>query len=165
MDLSYVLYDTLSTGTAAFESLLFQVAQGADTTHTEDFTNMRGAGSLPSSEKFTIKTLGVSIDPAITPADISKLFVGSFLQLRVYDQVLLWVPLVYCIWHAGWQGFSNLTAAAGLYATGSLDYGFMLENPIELPPGAKFAVRVKSTQATAASTKVVVGLQGILTLP
>lgn len=165
MDLSYVLFDTQPTGTAAFDAILFQNAQGADATHTEDFTNMRGAGSLPSSEKFTLNKLSVAFSPAITPADIIGVATASLIQVRLYDQVVLYLPLAFAFDESAYSGFNNLAAAAGLQVTGIFANGFMLDKPIEIPGGAKFAVRIKTTVATAASTKLIVGLNGTLSLP
>jgi len=165
MDLSYTLFDTQATGTAAFDAVLFQVAQGADATHTEDFTNMRGAGSLPSSEKFVCEHVGVAFSPAVAAADIAAIAVASLLQLRLYDQVVLYIPLVFAFYKSGYSGFNNLAAGAGLQATGIYEQGYKLDKPIEIPGGAKFAARVKTTVATAASTKLLVSLTGTLSLP
>lgn len=165
MDLSYVFFDTLSTGTAAFDTLLFQVAQGGDSTHTEDYTNSKGAGSFPAGQKFTVKKISVAFDPAITPADLSKIAIGSFIQLRVNDQVLFWSPLSYVFGKSGYQGFSNQAAAATLAAAGVISEGFDFETPVEIAGGVSFAVRIKTTQATAASTKLVCSMRGVFTMP
>ena len=165
MDLSYVLFDTQPTGTAVFDALLFQTAQGGDVTHTEDFTNMRGAGSLPSEEKFMLERIGISNDPAQGAADFSKLLVASLLQIRVNNQIVFWSPLPALLVASKWTGYSNLTAAAGLSVTGSLQDGYTLDKPIQIDGGRKFDIRIKTTQATAVSTKLVIHLFGTLSLP
>jgi len=162
-DRRYILYDSLATGTAAFDTLLFQVASGADTTHTETFTNMRGAGSLPATEKFTLQRIGVVIPPTLAPADYAALLGGSLLQFRLLNQVLVWIPLVAAIEYSKTNAFYTLATAANQNAFGFLHDGFALDPAIDIAGGEKFDVRVKTTAATAASYTLVVCLDGILT--
>lgn len=162
-DLSYVFFDTVATGTAAFDALLFQVARGADATHTDDFTNMVSSGAFPAGQKFVIDHIGVIIEPALTPADADALFHASLLQVLINSQVDFWCPLTEVVDNSGWTGFNNLAAGAGLQVTGSFSDGFMLKIPINVDGGVGFGVRIKTTVATAVSSKLVCSLTGTYT--
>jgi len=164
-DYSYILYDTAVFGAvASAESILFQLPQGADATHTEAFTNMRGAAQLPVSESFTIDTVAVHPDHALVNADIEAVWRGAFLQLRVADQNLLWVPLVACAWRAGYGGHFGQAAAANLGLIGREGDGFKLAIPIVLPGGTAFRVRVVQGPAVTAASNMKVDLIGTLSI-
>jgi hypothetical protein len=162
-DLSYVFFDTVVTGTAVFDALLFQVARGADATHTEDFTNMVSSGAFPAGQKFVIEHIGVLTEPAVTAADTDALFRASLLQVLINSQVDFWCPLAQVADKSSWGGYSNQTAAAGLQVTGNYGHGFDLKIPISVDGGVGFGVRIKTTVATAASSKLVCALTGTYT--
>lgn len=165
MDLRYVLYDSLLTTAAKQDVLLFQVAQGADATHTESFTNMRGAGSLPAQESFTIQKIGVIVPPTIVAADFLAYFMNAFVQIRARDQVVAWVPLPLCLIASSWNGFSNLAAAGGLSAIGNLRDGFdLLDLPLVISGGEKFAARVVLNTAPTVVATLIIALIGKLTI-
>ncbi len=163
-EFSTTLYDTAVFGVAAnTEHVLFQVTQGADATHTEAFTNMRGNGSLPQQESFTIQRIKFIVDCILAAADIPKVFNGSFLELRISDETVFKAPLVMCLAHSHWGGAVNLAVAADKVAAGIEGNGYYLELPIELPGGTSFRVRVVQTLATAgASMNMKVVLDGKL---
>lgn len=162
-DLSYIFFDSVATGAAAIDALLFQVARGADATHTEDFTNMVSSGAFPSGQKFVIEHIGVMVEPALTPADADALFHASILQVLINSQVDFWCPLASVVDMSAWSGFNNLAAAAGLQVTGSLGKGFDLKIPISVDGGVGFGVRIKTTVATVASSKLICALTGTYT--
>lgn len=168
MDLSYILYDTAVFGTTALaESLLFQVQQGADGTHTESFTNSRMAGQLASGEKFLIKKVSAMIDfEQVAESDVSKVWNGSYVQIRLADQIVFWSPMVYLADASAFGGhFTEATAALKL-AVGLMGDGYDLEVPILVTGGTNFKVRVvQGTALSAGSKNVKIALHGILTLP
>lgn len=165
-DLTYTLYDTAVFGaTVNAESILFQVAQGSDATHTEAFTNSRGAAQLPVGEKFLIRKVFAIPNHAIINADIETIWRNSFLQIRVADFNLLWVPLVMCAYRADYGGHFGQAAAADLARIGRVGMGYDLEDhPIDLPGGTAFRVRVLQGPAVAANSNVIIGLHGVLTV-
>jgi len=162
-DRKYVLFDSIDTGTAAFDTLLFQVASGADATHTETYTNMRGAGSLPGAEKFTLNKISVIVPPSLTPADTAVLFKDSILQFRLLNQVLLWIPLIVAVDYSFHNGFYTLATAANNQVYGNLGEGYTVDPPVDIAGGEKFDVRVKTTTGTSATYRLVIALVGILT--
>lgn len=163
MDLSYVFFDTLPTGTAVLDALLFQVARGGDATHTEDFTNGVGAGSFPQGQKMVVDKVGVLLEPAVTPADMDALMHASIFQIIINSQVQFWAPLALVVDNSAWNGFNNLAAAAGLQVTGMINDGYELKNPIVIEGGVNFSARIKTTVATAVTSKLVVVLYGTYT--
>jgi len=162
-DRKYVLFDSIDTGTAAFDTLLFQVASGADPTHSETYTNMRGAGSLPGAEKFTLNKVSLIVPPTLSPSDTNIIFKDSILQFRLLNQVLLWIPLIVAVDYSFHNGFFTLATAANNQVYGNLGEGYVVDPPIDISGGEKFDVRVKTTTPTSLSYRLVVALVGILT--
>ena len=166
MDLDYILYDTAVFGTVAnFESVLFQVAQGADVTHVESFTNMRGAGALPQEEAFKCNWLGVTVDFTSTlPQDYKAMWLASFLEFRLSDKTVLKIPLAAAAAYSAFSGHYSQAAAADNAAVSLMGNGYTLDIPIEISGGTAFRVRVvQGTVLSAASKNVKILLGGILT--
>lgn len=165
-DLDYVLYDTAVFTNAANDLLLFQVAQGADATHTEQFTNAFFAGSLPSNVSFDIERIVVFPDYAVPDADVSKIWTASFMELKINDMTWLKLPLALCAGSAAYGGSDTTTAAANAQHVGLLGNGYVLTNKIVIPDGTPFKVRVVQTVAlAAASSNIKVCLDGMLHRP
>ena len=165
-DLDYVLYDTAVFGaTANNESVLFQVAQGGDATHTESFTNMRGAGQLPQAEAFSVEWIGVNPDHALVEADIEAIWRGSFLEIRVADLTVLKAPLRLFADQADYQGHFAQAAAANRVIIGLRGEGYALTKPISIPGGTYFRVRVVQGPAVTAGSNMKVNMRGTLTIP
>jgi hypothetical protein len=163
-DVHYTLYDSAVFGvTANNESILFQVAQGADSTHTEEFTNARGSGALPSTEKFTIKVVHFIIDSVLLAADLQLAQQQGIIEIRVADKSLLKLPIQLCSSHNAPYGINDQAAAANFAYFGLDGDGFKLETPIEIPGGVPFRVRVLQGAALSAGSKnMKIGLEGIL---
>lgn len=166
-DMSYGLYDTALFGsTANTEHILFQVTQGSTTAATESATNMRGAGSLPQQEQMVVNKVGVFADYNSVTADYQNLWVSSFLEMRVSETRMLWLPLAACAQYNAFQGLYTQGTAANEALIGRIGEGYMLDIPIVLEGGTNFRVRV--FQGTALSTTnlgVKVVLHGTLTIP
>lgn len=167
MDLSYVLYDTAVFGTTAlFENTLFQVAQGGDSTHTESFTNSRGAGQLPANESFKIKRILATIDVNGVVADSQNTFIGSFVDIIVNNRSLFKAPLTLVAARNGFGGMYTQAAAANESLIGLMGEGYTLEIPIMIDKGSAFKVRVvQGVALSAASQNVKLSLDGILNTP
>lgn len=165
-DLTYTLYDTAVFGaTVNNESILFTVAQGSDATHSEAFTNSRGAAQLPVGEKFLIQKVFAIPNHALLNADVEPIWRNSFLQIRVADFNYLWIPLVLAAYRADYGGHFGQAAAADLARIGRDGDGYDLgERPIEIPGGTAFRVRVLQGPAVAANTNIWIGLHGVLTV-
>jgi len=165
-DLSWVLYDTAQFGTSANTSHeLFQVAQGADSTHSEDFTNSPGSGSLPSNQKFIVKAIAVYPEHNIDQAEIAKIFNKSWLQLKVSESVKLKTPLSLLAAPQQFTGhYTQGTAADGNNVSWSGPL-FELEIPIEIPGGTQYKVTIMQVVAAAATEQVKCCLIGTLTRP
>ena len=165
-DLDWILFDTavFTTGPAG-QIQLFQVPQGGDATHTEDFTNSLGAGSLPANQNFVIKGIAIYPELDIVEVEIKKVLARSYLEIVVADLVKLKAPLVYFAAPQQYSGFDNLTPAAGLMA---VSYGgplFEMVIPIAIPGGTPFKVNITQMIATAADEQVKCLLIGTLTRP
>lgn len=164
-DLRYMLYDTVVFGaTANAESILFQVASGADATHNEQFTNMRGAGSLPQTEKMVVDKISCVIDKALAKADLYDIFNGSILEVRIADFTVIKGPFAKFIDASAYGGSVQVAAASDVFTVGLLGDGFELDHTIELPGGTPFKVRVLQGPAVTAGSNVKVVLGGIYTV-
>lgn len=163
-ELDFVLYDTVAFGTvAATETILFQVARGSDATHNEAFTNSRGAGALPSGEDFQLNWLGLAVDYNTVLADIPKLYLASFFELRVNDITVLQLPLVMIASNSGYGGHYTQAAAADEAVIGIMGDGFMLNKPIHIGGGVSFKPRiVQGTALAAGSSNMKLLLRGVL---
>ena len=166
--LYYPIWDTAVFGAAAnTEFLLFQVAQQGDATHTESFTNSRGAGVFPASESYLIKKVSVVVDFNILQANAQTWYVGAFLEIRVSDVIRFKAPLQLLMDASAFGGASSTTAGANQNTVGLLGDGFELppDRFINVPGGAPWKVRVFQVTAAAASSNIKVVLQGDLTIP
>lgn len=166
-DLTYVLYDTAAFGaTAGTEHVLFQVTQGADSTHVEAFTNMRGNGSLPQEEAFEISLIGVMADFDMTEAEVAEVFRASFLEIRVSDETVLKAPLSCFAYRNSYGGAYSQGTAADNAIIGLAGDGFVLTIPVQIRGGTSFRIRVyQGTAMSGASKNVKVMLFGRLTRP
>lgn len=164
---SYTLYDTAALGNSApAEFNLFQVAQGADSTHTESYTNMRGSGALPSEEAFTVERIGVFPDVSLAAADVPKVWINSFLEFRIADRTVLKAPLAVFADHGAYSGHYTQGTAADLAIIGRMGSGYALDIPIQIPGGTAFRVRLyQGTALSAANQYLKVVLYGVLVLP
>jgi len=166
MDIHTTLYDTWQPSTvASAEAILFQTPQGGDSTHTESFTNSRGAGVLPSGEKFTIKTVKLILDKMIAEANFDTRLYGGFIELRVKDKTLLKAPAAMFYAHSAYGGHFTQATAALTQAVGPLGNGFTLDIPIIINGGERFQVRCVQGAAFAAAMDHKVVLEGVLSLP
>ena len=165
-DLSYVVYDTAVLTNAVSDQVLFQVPQGGDATHTESFTNARGAGQFPTGESFSIKKISIFPDVKLVVADEANFILNSFIEIRVSDLTVFKCPLQLCIDRAAFGGAYTQAAAATEAAIGLIGDGYRLENEIDINGGVSFRVRVYGgTALSATGRNVKVALHGVLTLP
>ncbi|SRR5260221_7332542 len=165
INLRYMLYDTVVFGaTANAESILFQVASGADATHNEQFTNMRGAGSLPQTEKMVVDKVSVVIDKVLAKADVVDIFNGSILEIRVADFTVLKGPSALFIDASAYGGSISVAAATDVTSIALKGDGYELDQTITLPGGTPFKVRVLQGPAVTAGTNIKVVLHGIYTV-
>lgn len=166
MDLHTVLYDTWQPSTtASAEATLFQTPQGGDSTHTESFTNARGAGQLPSGEKFSIKKIKLIIDEMIAEADFDTRLYGGFIEVRVKDKTVLKAPAQMFFAHSAYGGNNLQATAALIQSIGPLGDGFILDLPIEISGGERFQIRCVQGAAFASAIDHKIVLEGILSLP
>ena len=162
---AYSLYDTAVFGTSlGGEQALFQVAQGADATHTKAFTNMRGAGSLPPNESFEIRNIMCFLDEPITvAADAQNVWQDSYIEVRVNDESLLFLPLRVTAGFNGFGGHFTQASAANAAPIGLIGNGYDIDPTILIPGGTAFRVNVnQGTVLSAASQNLRVLLNGIL---
>lgn len=166
-DISYMLYDTAIFGvTANTEHVLFQVAQGADAVHTEQFTNSRGAGVLPQQEQMVVNRVCVWQDFAPTTVVAARVvWLQSFLEIRVADETLLKIPIIAAAYRGAVGAVFGVAVAADNAWGGPMGEGYYLDNPIVIPGGTGFRVRVlQSLAAVAAASNMKVALSGVLTI-
>lgn len=162
-DLSWVLFDTAVFSTSANTAHeLFQVSQGSDATHTEDFTNSPGAGSLPAGQKMLVKAIGVYPEHDITAAELVKIYNKSWLELKVSESVKLKLPISLLAAPQEFTGAVGAAAGSGLSWSGPV---YDLEIPILIDGGTQYKVTIMQVVATAAAEQLKVCLFGILTRP
>ena len=166
MDLEYVLYDTYVFGAAASSGRLFQNAEGSDATHVTSFTNSRGAGIIPQSEKFVVQKLFAVVDFVPLIANITKLTVASWVELLVANRSLLKIPLAFLIAHSSYSGQAFQAVAADLANVGMEGDGYDFgAHPIQIDGGTQFVLSVNQGTAVAAASNVKFCLQGTLSIP
>ena len=160
-DLTYTLYDTVTFSTTGAQTLrLFQVAEGGDSSHPESVTNMRGNGSLPAEEAFSLERIGVVVESAeIATGDVDLLF-DSVIEIVVGDRSMFKAPLAIL---ADRPGFAVSTSSGSrLVITGE---GYRLPTPIDIPGGTSFYVRFSQPDGASSAYKAKVLLHGTLTRP
>lgn len=159
----YVLYDTAPfTNVAGTDLTLFQVPRGGDSTHTEAYTNMRGAGALPSQESFEIQHFGLIIDYNTVLADIPKIQLGSFFEFLLLDKSIFKVPLAMILEASAYGGFYTQAAAADEAAIGLMGQGYDLKLPIMVKGGQAFRARVYQGTALAGTSNFKLVMRGFL---
>lgn len=160
----YTLWDTIVLGAVALaETLLFQVAQGGDATHTESFTNSPGAGSLPGLQEFEIQEVHLILDTPVLPADILKLHQASFLEIRISEHTELKIPSQMAASFSAYGGHF-VTATAEEAGLGLLGNGYKLTKSIRIPGATPWKVRyVQGTALAVGSKNMRCVLRGILT--
>lgn len=153
-DYDYILFDTAPFGNVANnEMILFQTPQGSDATHTEAFTNMRGAGSLSQGESFKVNKISVMLDFIGIAVDLQSVWIGNFLELRVSDKTVFKSPLPPLANSSFYSGVNNQTAAANFAEFGPVGDGYELAIPIVIPGGTLFRVRVFQVTALSAVSR------------
>lgn len=164
-DLSFILYDTaLFSTTDEVDHVLFQVSEGADSTHVKAFTNARGAGVLPSSEKFTIKRLEVAPNENLSEADAAVWWVDGYVSVEVQNQEVFRAPLTAVVGGGKYSGHFTQATAANRNLTSFSDEGFTFEIPVEIPGGVPFKVILHQGTALAGTNQAIVCmLHGTLT--
>lgn len=164
-DYSFSLFDTALFSTVDETDFpLFQVAEGGDATHVKAFTNSRGAGQLPSTEKFVIKHIEVYPNERLTIADAGVWFIDGYLSLEVSNREIFRVPLVSVIGGAQPTGHFTQAVAADLSSLQFNGKGYDLEIPIEINGGTPFKVVLHQGNVLAvASQAIVCELRGTLT--
>lgn len=162
-DLSYVLFDTAPFGNAAgVEMLLFQVQQGGDSTHTEQFTNMRGPGFLPQKEIFVVDKISSVVDVVLAEADVQSWFRATFLEIRLNNQTYLKIPIVLTVDGSLYGGHFTQAAAANRALIGVQGDGYELKMPIKIEGQQPFVVRILQGTALAAANQFIkVCLHGV----
>ena len=165
MDVRWGLYDTWQPSTtASVQQTLFQVSQGGDANHPPNVTNMRGAGSLPQTEKMVVDTVKVIVDKALPIADLSKWYYGSIIEIIVANLQVLQIPVSQCIAHTAWSG--SLVEATGVDTptVGLLGLGFKLDPVITLGGAITFKVNMTQNLALSAAAFIKVVLEGVYSI-
>lgn len=161
----YDLFDSVVFGVSAgLTQALFQTAEGADATHTRQFTNMRGAGSLPSGEEFLVQSIHVISEGAPVEADIEKLYQDSWLEFVLNNLSILRSPLRVFASHSDWSGQYTQAAAAAGTIIGAVGMGRNLGIPILIKGGTAFKVNVYNGTALSANATLRCMLRGQLKL-
>lgn len=162
-EMDYTFYDTaVFTNVANTVHTLFQVANGADSTHNDAFTNMSGSGAFPQSEDFTLQWLGVTADFNGVVADYQNMWIGSIIQIEVANKLWLKMPLTMCSHRNAWSGLYTQAAAAAESLIGLKGEGYTLRKPIQFPKGVGFRVIIiQPTALSVATSNVKVLMSGI----
>lgn len=159
----FVLYDTAPFGTSAgVTHTLFQVAQGADATHTRQFTNMRASGQLPQNESMVIRSIHAILWDEIAEADVPAIWDGSYMELTISDENIFRIPLKFFASHNGFSGVLNQAAAANRSLVGLNGMGFSLMPEIKLIGGNAFRVDVYQQELLSAAENMWICLEGVL---
>jgi hypothetical protein len=165
-DRRYALYDTYIFAAAASTGRLFQTSEGGDAVHVTAFTNSRGAGVLPQSEKFTVDWIGIIEDYIPLIANRVNITIASWFEIIVANVSVLKLPLIMAWAKNGYSGHFTQAVAADLSGLGRLGDGYnMVDHPIVINGGEQFAVVVNQGTAVAAASNVKFVLNGVLSIP
>lgn len=159
-----ILYDTavLVTSGTPKEFSLFQVPVGADSSHDEDETNNPYNGQVASEESMVIDKIEVHTAPDVTFADLQKIYKGAYLQIKVRDQEVFHGPLAALAPANGFRGTQTWASGTDSNGNSMVGTGYTLKNPIMIPGGARFVVRLVQFTAVAAASNLRVVLHAQL---
>lgn len=159
------LYDSVVFGaTPDLTQSLFQVGEGADATHVREFTNMRGAGSLPQGEEFLVRSIHCISEMSPPQADIEKIYQDSYLEFILNNLSILRSPLRVFASHSDWSGQFTQAAAADITALGAVGMGRSLSIPVLIKGGTGFKVNLYNGTALSANHTLRILLRGDLKL-
>ncbi len=166
-DYSFILFDSAAFSTTdEVDFVLFQVAEGGDATHVKAFTNSRGAGQLPSVEKFSLKHIEVFPNERLVIADAGIWFVDGYLSLEIQNKEVFRAPLASVIGGPAPTGHFAQAVAADLSGLEFNGKGFDFEIPLEIPGGTPFKVTLHQGTVLATATQLITcALHGTLTTP
>ena len=160
--MDWCLWDVASFSTAAAVHELFQNRSGSDSNNPKHKTNMRGSGSLPVNEKFTIRKIGLQFDNQVALADVFALTDSAYVEIVVSDRIVCELPLIAIVDRNSYNGAIELASAAAQAAIGRPGDGYGFREPIELSGGDSFSVRITQTTVLSAAEDVRVNLYGDL---
>lgn len=165
-DVDWILYDTAPFTIAAAGQLpLYQIPQGGDAVHTEDFCNTPGAGSLPANQNFMIKAIAIYPEPSCLQVDIDLVFNRSYVEIIVADKVMLKAPMAYFAAPQSFGGSNGIVLAALATWVSYSGPLFEMVIPIPIPGGTPFRVNITQVVGISANTQVKCLLIGTLTRP
>ena len=159
----HILFDTAPFGTSAGTThSLFQVTEGGDGTHTKDFTNSPGAGSLPNKQKMTVNSIEVWPEADILEEENQKVWNKSYLRVEVDGDEKLRAPLLmFAAEHAQVGEFHEATNSK-INSLSWTKKPMLFKNPIIIPGGTPFKIEVYQSVATAGTEQVKVALVGLI---
>jgi hypothetical protein len=160
------LFDGWPVAAAALSpnALLFQVIRGGDAVHIASFTNMRGAGQLPSTESFEVHKISLLMDGTIPIADMDVFLAAALVEMRIKERTVFSAPGRHLLGSFRYSG--GILAAAAIDAITMSNNGFALDLPITIPGGVNFVVEgTQQPVAIAAPILMKVVLDGYLTTP
>jgi len=131
----YHTQDISAAGTKTF----FNTDQA---TAGRNVTNMKMAGQLPASEKFTINRIDVYLDPAATAADVQALAQDAILELVIGETTVIQAPL-----YLFKSDYNNLY--------------YYFKVPISLPGGVGFKVDIHVPTAPSGAVTTTISLVGV----
>lgn len=147
------LYDTIPCGTTANTvHTLYQVSEGADATHTKDYTNMRAGGTIHTNERFRIERVSLIVDDNSPVADLNNWFVEGILSIFINDKEVFVSPAQLLVSNSSYGGHYSQGTAADEALIGLVGDGLELRIPLEIVGGNRF--RVEYLQGTALSEVV-----------
>ena len=165
-DVDWIFYDTaVFTSGPAGQLQLFQIPQGGDTTHVENFTNSIGSGSLPANMSFIIRAIAIYAELDVLQLELPKIFNKSYLEIVISDKVMLKAPLAYFAAPQQYAGQFELASAALQQLVSWTGPLFELTIPIPIPGGTPFKINITQIVATTADEQVKCLLLGTLSRP
>lgn len=165
--LDYMIYDTaLVSTTAGVEHILFQVGQGAQPTKGKQITNMRGSGSFPEQEKFTVRRIGVTPDDIFSADDLLSLYHFSLLTIEYNNVKVLEAPLQCFADKASFGGVNSQGSATDFSAFGTDGNGYMFNEPLVIQGGKNIRATVlQGIAVDSADLRLKVVMYGTLDSP
>lgn len=163
-DVPFMLYDSIVFANATNTThTLFQVAQGADSTHTRQFTNMRASGQLPQNEKLVVRAIHAILWNTVPKADLADIWDGNTLELVLSDENIFRMPLKVFSSQNAYGGAIQEATATDLTFIGLQGMGYTVKPEITIMGGDSFRVDVFQQNAVAVAENMWIALEGVLT--
>jgi hypothetical protein len=161
--IDWTLYDVVATGTSNKEHTFFANTEAGS---GKEVTNLTTANQLVSTQRFQVNQIQVLIPEDIAQADVLKLSEKAEIELNINNKRMYIAPLALAAGSKHWKAYplasGNTTTDTMNQLDGEDEYFY---NPIVIPGGTNFDVKIKANAALGTDTNITCVLKGLLIRP